>query len=174
MVSLPAISIHYCSSIFFQISTQLLVSQTLVSLSPVFFRFEDVSILRNHMARELSLVIPLLTTYLAGLPLLPSPPSHLEIPSFQHLGNCLRLFDAFLLRRWDQGRGGASHIICEHDEDIATGLVSLCLVAEALTINEQSSVKRETGEPCTQVCLQHLLIWCHSPWMHRRDITGSC
>jgi hypothetical protein len=89
---------------------------------------------------ELSLLPPRIDAYLAGLPLLPTCPStfYLETPSFEHIVNCLRLLDSFLLQQWPQMDDDnlGDNLFSNSDDELASGLVALCVCAEFLTSNE--------------------------------------
>jgi hypothetical protein len=96
--------------------------------------------LRRSLVSELSLVPPRVDAYLAGRSLLPeSSSAHLDIPSCEHIVNCLRLLDSFLVHQWpetDDGEPGDG-VFSDQDDELASGLVALCVFSENLANGEQ-------------------------------------
>jgi hypothetical protein len=84
---------------------------------------------------ELSLVLLRLNAYQKGSDILPSGlHTHLEIPSLEHITDCLYLLDSYLLHQWSRmDEATEDNIFSEMDEDSARGLVSFCVYAESLT-----------------------------------------
>jgi hypothetical protein len=72
-----------------------------------------------------------------------------ETPSFEHLENCLHLFNSFLLARCVQAD---TSVIAKNntyeagDHDLADGLVSLCLVAEAIASTAEFHAQQNIGD----------------------------
>jgi hypothetical protein len=106
---------------------------------------------------ELHLVPPRISAYISGLSLLPpsSSASYSDTPSFEHIENCLRLLDSFLLGQWASPTRGDENVQVGRealDEDRESGfakeLVGLCVVSELMTQSYDSKIGISNCPPC--------------------------
>jgi hypothetical protein len=123
-------------------SLRRLLSQALASLPPSVHRPSNLEALHSTLLAGLSPLLPRLSGYTTGLPLLPDPSefTHLPgIPQFDHIANCLDILDSFLLGRWatveEQSQLYHDLINGKGQEDLAEGLATLCAVCNIILRN---------------------------------------
>ncbi|KAH9174680.1 hypothetical protein EDB89DRAFT_2113475 [Lactarius sanguifluus] len=119
-----------------------LASRTLASLPPSVHRPSQLAPLRQTLLVGLSFLSPRLSGYASGLPLLPSSSDLAPtpgVPQFDHIADCLDIFDSLLLGRWssDEEPPPLYHDVINGNEqdDLAEGLVTLCAVCNILLRN---------------------------------------
>jgi hypothetical protein len=123
-------------------SLRRLLSQALASLPPSVHRPRNLEALYLTLLAGLSPLLPRLSGYTTGLPLLPDPSefTHLPgIPQFDHIANCLDILDSFLLGRWataeEQPQIYHDLINGKGQEELAEGLATLCAVCNIFLRN---------------------------------------
>lgn len=126
-------------------SLRLLLSGALASLPPTCLQASHFRPIHDTVLSELALLPSRLSAYEAGLPIIPdsntTTPSVEDTPSLQHIENCLRIVDRFLLGlgRWNDDDSGeedetlCARVIDGHDqEELASGLATLSMVTTIL------------------------------------------
>jgi hypothetical protein len=124
------------------LSLRQLTSRTLASLPPSVHRPSQLAPLRQTLIAGLSSLPPRLSGYASGLPLLPDSsdlaPSP-GVPQFNHIADCLEIFDSLLLGRWssDEEPPQLYHDVINgnEQEDLAEALTTLCAVCDILLRN---------------------------------------
>lgn len=79
----------------------------------------------------------------------PSPATHSNIPSFEHLYNCLRMLDSFILGQWqtsDENRTEKYDLVRSRESGLANELVSLCIASELLAQPSYDSHMHDIGK----------------------------
>lgn len=89
-----------------------------------------LSTVLNSLVLELSLVRPRLNAYTSGMALLPETVTR-DIPDLEHIDHCLKIIDAFLIS--PSTPAGATQLD-EERENLATGLVALCVVLSLVNL----------------------------------------
>jgi len=125
-----------------RLSLRQLTSQTLASLPPSVHQPSQLAPLIQTLTAGLSSLPPRLSGYASGLPLLPGSsdlaPSP-GVPQFNHIADCLEIFDSLLLGRWsgDEEPPPLYHDVINgnEQEDLAEGLATLCAVCNILLRN---------------------------------------
>lgn len=119
-----------------------LTSRTLASLPPSVHRPSQLASLRQALTAALSSLPPRLSGYASGLPLLPDSSELAPSPSapqFNHIADCLEVFDSLLLGRWssDEEPLPLYHDVINgnEQEDLVEGLATLCAVCNILLRN---------------------------------------
>ena len=125
-------------------SLRLLLSQSLVSLPPSVHQPRHLEVLYPTLLAALSPLLTRLSGYASGLPLLPdaSELTHLSgLPQFDHVANCLEIFDSFLLGQWatvgEQASLYYDVVNGNGQEDLAERLASLCAVCNVILRNRE-------------------------------------
>lgn len=123
-------------------SLRQLLSQALASLPPSVHRPSNLEALHSTLLAALSPLLPRLSGYTNGLPLLPDPSGLTQlpdIPQFDHIANCLDILDSFLLGRWatveEQSQIYHDLLNGNRQEDLAEGLATLCAVCNIILRN---------------------------------------
>jgi hypothetical protein len=103
-------------------------------------------IVLQSLLTELALLRPRLDAYTSGMALLPSKLS--DIPDLEHIDNCLRIIDSFLID------SGSPALVPERlnaeREDLSTGLVVHCVV---LSLLDSENKQRHSGENFEVLCV---------------------
>jgi hypothetical protein len=122
-------------------SLRQLLSQALASLPPSVHQPSNLAALYSTLLAALSPVLPRLSGYSTGLPLLPDPTESTQLPQFDHITSCLDILDSFLLGRWtnaeQQSQIYYDLINGSGQEDLAEGLATLCAVCNIILRNEE-------------------------------------
>lgn len=107
----------------------------------------------HTLRSDLHLVRLRILAYISGLSLFPpSPTSFSDTPSFEHIENCLRLLDSFLLSQWASPTGeesesaqmGKEALDKDREHGLAKELVAVGVVSELMTRSPNSDI----GKPC--------------------------
>ncbi|KAH9057972.1 hypothetical protein EDB83DRAFT_2315943 [Lactarius deliciosus] len=141
-----------------------LASRTLASLPPSVHRPTQLAPLRQALIVGLSFLSPRLSGYASGLPLLPDSsdlaPSP-GVPQFNHIADCLDIFDSLLLGRWssDEEPRPLYHDVINGNEqdDLAEGLVMLCAVCNILLRNSDYDNYSPRANRCLESALRVLI-----------------
>jgi hypothetical protein len=98
--------------------------------------------LHQTLLAGLSSLKPRLSGYASGLSLLPDMSDLVRstgVPQFNHIADCLELFDSFLLGRWanDEHQLPLYYDVIkgEEQDDLAEGLATLCAVCNIILRN---------------------------------------
>lgn len=141
-----------------------LASRTLATLPPSVHRPSQLAPLRQTLIVGLSFLSPRLSGYASGLPLLPNSsdlaPSS-GVPQFDHIADCLDIFDSLLLGRWssDEEPPPLYHDVINGNEqdDLAEGLVTLCAVCNILLRNSDYDNYSPRANRCLESALRVLI-----------------
>lgn len=147
-------------------SLRQLTSRTLASLPPSVHRPSQLVSLRQTLIVGLSSLLPRLSGYASGLPLLPDSsdlaPSP-GVPQFNHIADCLEIFDLLLLGRWssDEEPPQLYHDVIggNKQEDLADGLAALCAVCNILLRNSdyENHISRGDRLDCVSSCFAYFI-----------------
>ena len=153
------------------LSLRQLTSRTLASLPPSVHRPSQLASLRQNLISGLSSLPPRLSGYASGLPLLPdssdpAPPS--GVPQFNHIADCLEIFDSLLLGRWSSDEEEPLplyHNVINGNEqgDLAEGLATLCAVCNILLRNSDYDNHVSRGEVIDLTAFPLALLTLHPP-----------
>lgn len=146
------------------LSLRQLTTRTLASLPPSIHRPGQLAYLRQTLIAGLSSLPPRLSGYASGLPLLPDysdlAPSP-GVPQFNHIADCLEIFDSLLLGRWssDEEPPPLYHDVINgsEQEDLAEGLVTLCVVCNILLRNSDYDDYFPRATRCLESALRVLI-----------------
>ena len=90
-----------------------------------------------------------ISAYAAGLPIIPptSAESYTDTPSFSHITNCLHLFDAYLLGRWDVDDTTDDTTLLDalKENGFGSTLVMLCCVTDVMSRSQDAQHLRIAG-----------------------------
>ena len=120
-------------------SLRRLLSHTLASLPPSVHQNSHLTALHQTLMVELSSLHPRLSGYASGLSLLPDVSDLTRspgVPQFDHIADCLELFDSFLLGQWanDEEQSPLYHDVINGvgQDDLAERLAILCAVCNII------------------------------------------
>lgn len=125
-------------------SLRRLLSQALASLPPSVHQPSHLKVLYSAVLTGISPLLPRLSGYASGLPLLPDPSdfTHLSgVPQLDYIANCLEILDSLLLGRWaiveEQPQLYHDVINGNGQEDLADRLATLCAVCNIILRNSE-------------------------------------
>ena len=108
----------------------------------------------HTLRSDLYLLRPRILAYTSGLSLFPPPSltSFSDTPSFEHIENCLRLLDSFLLSQWASPTGeesesaqmGKEALDKDRERGLAKELVAVGVVSELMMWSHDSDI----GKSC--------------------------
>ena len=102
----------------------------------------SISFIIGTLRTELGLIPPRVNAYIAGLALFPPPfsASRSEQPSFEHIENCLKLLDSWLLL------SGKRYVLQnDWNQGLANELVALSVISELLSNAAEDKSGRAIG-----------------------------
>lgn len=108
----------------------------------------SISIIIGTLRTELALVPPRVNAYISGLALLPpeSPASLSAQPSFEHIENCLKLLDSWLLGQSVDDGSDKRDVLQDHwNQGFANELVALSIVTELLADSPEDQHRHAIG-----------------------------
>jgi len=124
-------------------SLHRLLSQALASLPPSVHQPSHLEVLHSALLAGVSPLLPRLSGYASGLPLLPDSSEFTRLPGapqFDHIANCLEILDSFLLGRWatveEQPQLYHDVINGVGQEDLAERVMTLCAVCNIILRNK--------------------------------------
>ncbi|KAF8271870.1 hypothetical protein EI94DRAFT_1719682 [Lactarius quietus] len=141
-----------------------LTSRTLASLPSSVHQLSQLASLRQTLTAGLSSLPPRLSGYASGLPLLPdssdlAPPP--GAPQFNHIADCLEIFDSLLLGRWssEEDPPPLYHDVINgnEQEDLVEGLATLCAVCNILLRNSHYENHVPRANRCLESALRVLI-----------------
>ena len=94
------------------------------------------------------------------------------MPSFEHVENCLRLLDSFLLGQWvdDEGTDMAKEALDEDRKNgLANELVALCTISELIMQSQDNDI----GKPLVTHLMQDGYLLLASAQMHRDRLPST-
>ncbi|KAF8582585.1 hypothetical protein K439DRAFT_1413240 [Ramaria rubella] len=141
------------------LSTRLLASYTLSRITPSSYPDQLFSVVLASLIEELILVRPRLDAYISGLALLPSAAP--DIPDLEHIDQCLRILDTFLLGQWAPSLGKSQ--LNAEQKILCDGLVALSAALASLGSENEQHVACQCLESAFRVLinLSHLNAeWC--------------
>jgi hypothetical protein len=144
-------------------SLRRILSHTLASLPPSVHQNSHLTALHQTLIVGLSSLHPRLSGYASGLSLLPDVPDLTRspgIPQFDHIADCLELFDSFLLGRWanDEEQSLLYHDVINGvgQDDLAERLATLCAVCNIILRHGDYQGHISIGETFVKYIL---LVW---------------
>jgi hypothetical protein len=132
-----------------QISTRLLITHTLSTLPPFLLSPQHFPAILCTLRSELHPIPPRIAAYISGLSLFPpsSPTSYTDTPSFEHVENCMRLLDSFLLGSWasphkedDEEIDAMRKLNNDREDGLSDELVALCNASELLIQSQDTDI----------------------------------
>ncbi|KAI9511640.1 hypothetical protein F5148DRAFT_1317045 [Russula earlei] len=145
-------------------SLRRLLSQALASLPPSVHQPSHLVVLHSALLAGLSPLIPRLSGYASGLPLLPDSFEFTRlpgVPQFDHISNCLEILDSFLLGRWAtvEEQPQLSHVVINGigQEDLAERLATLCSVCNIILRNREFIDIIQIASRCLESALRVLI-----------------
>ncbi|KAI0317321.1 hypothetical protein OF83DRAFT_1058862 [Amylostereum chailletii] len=140
-----------------------LVSYCLAALPPSALRPYNLPSVHGSLVPELLPLPSRISAFAAGLPLLSEDTE--DTPDFQHIENCLSLFDSFLLGRWseDEQKVQLCHDIIngEGQDDLSRSLLSLCIVTHTILRDKRYEVLSSVAGRCLETALRVLINLSH-------------
>ncbi|TCD68737.1 hypothetical protein EIP91_009883 [Steccherinum ochraceum] len=154
------------------LSNRLLLTFVLSSLQPHLLSSAHFNILLEEFLTETENLPSRVSSYATGLPLHPSlsSSSYTQAFSLQHIEQCLRLLDSYLLGRWTEPDEITplkfKELDPEADTPVPSRLVVICAVAVMTSHDQQMLELHQTAYRCMESSLRVLINLTHDsvPW----------
>lgn len=128
-----------------------MVSQALAALTPSLQSPIHLPVLISSLLSELKPIPSRISTYVAGLSLLPTlaSSSHQDVPTIQHIEYCVRLVDQYLLNRWADPPADFTFNLrnqpAEKTRELGDALVSVCIASDIILRDAEMKDYHEAG-----------------------------
>ncbi|OCH93315.1 hypothetical protein OBBRIDRAFT_725065 [Obba rivulosa] len=147
------------------VSNRLLISRSLVVLPPSMHGRKHLPVLLKSLSSELAPLPVRITAYASGLSILP-PSTDRDLPSLQHIDDCLRLLDSFLLDRWsveedDNDLSPAAQLDIQRQAGLGEALMALCITCDILSRDTPHHESQHIAEQCMETTLRVLINLTH-------------